>query len=81
MPTKIVSKDIKFYSELVNGSNFDQNLGSYTDNFADSPTGKCRVETVVEIFSGFEIQNYQILIADENAIGQNDTFKIYQTRW
>ena len=73
MATKIVQKEIKFFSELVNDSDFTANTGSTTATFSDSVTGRCKTEITIDVSVGMNISNFQILYADENTASITET--------
>lgn len=76
MGVSIAQRNIKFLSELVNGPNFDENLGSFTTTYADAPTGRCLAVSTIEVTVGMNISNFQILYA--GADDQSDTNPLYK---
>lgn len=76
MPTKITQQSIKFFSELVNGSDFDENTTEYTTTLADNVTGCVMAEIEVDVFSDFSISNYQFLYGETSS--DTDKYKIYK---
>ena len=64
MSTAIVQKEIKFFSELVNGPDFTENPSLTTATFSDGVTGKCKAEITIEVTVGMVLNNFQILYAN-----------------
>jgi hypothetical protein len=77
MAVNVVEVDTRFYSEVVNGTDLDDNLASYTDTFSDSVTGRCKAVTTIEVSVGMNISNFQILYADSaDQADDNPLYKI-----